>query len=275
MVTMTIALVLFGIAATGGLLLAYLRFTNRNLPLPLAFGHGALAASGIITLLLAVRPAGTPTPARVAAGMFVVGARRLHAALLPPAQEDAAARHRGRPRPRRGVGVRGAPPRREPGRLMRHPLHTAFVHFPLALLGTSLVFDVVGLLRDDPLWWSIAFWNIALGLAIGVLTATTGFIDSLKVPADSPASPLVTRHMVAVATALTCYGASIWARGGAGAPEGLVLAAALALEGLGLVLLLLGGYWGGEMVYRHGVGRVDASPDANESEHLQSRSSGV
>ena len=42
---MTIALTLFGLAATGGLLLAYLRFTNKPLPISLAMLHGLIAES--------------------------------------------------------------------------------------------------------------------------------------------------------------------------------------------------------------------------------------
>ncbi len=71
---MTIALVLFGLAAAGGLLLAYLRFSDKPLPLPLALLHGAGAAAGIVALLLAVMRAGAPGQARLALGLFVVAA---------------------------------------------------------------------------------------------------------------------------------------------------------------------------------------------------------
>ncbi|HMI93678.1 MAG TPA: DUF2231 domain-containing protein [Polyangiales bacterium] len=135
-----------------------------------------------------------------------------------------------------------------------HPLHTVFVHFPIALLGTSLAFDLLGLARDEASWWAISYWNIALGLAVSVITMVTGLIDSMRVPQDSPAAAIVTRHMIAMLAALSCYGAALAFRPVGRPPTAGALVATLALEGVGLGLLLLGGFLGGELVYRHGVG---------------------
>ena len=140
----------------------------------------------------------------------------------------------------------------------RPPLHAAFVHFPIALLGTSLVFDGAALVLGAPLGWTIAFWNLALGLAISVVTATTGLVDSLRVAPEAAAATVVTRHMLVVLSALTCYGAALLVRGGAQVPTGSACLGTLALELGGLVLLLVGGWLGGELVYRHGVGHVPA-----------------
>jgi len=135
-----------------------------------------------------------------------------------------------------------------------HPIHTVFVHFPIALLGTSLAFDLLGLARNDALWWAIAYWNIALGLAVSVITVSTGLIDSTRVPQGSPAAAIVTRHLIAMLAALSCYGAALAIRPVGQAPTAAGLVATLALEGVGLGLLLLGGFLGGELVYQHGVG---------------------
>ena len=71
---MTVAIILFALAATGGGLLAYLRINNKALPLPLALAHGAAAASGLIALLLAVLNGPATTMSRVALGLFVAAA---------------------------------------------------------------------------------------------------------------------------------------------------------------------------------------------------------
>ena len=71
---MTIALVLFGLAAAGGLTLAFLRFKEKDLPFPLALLHGAGAAAGIVALVLVVMRAGAPSQARLALILFVVAA---------------------------------------------------------------------------------------------------------------------------------------------------------------------------------------------------------
>lgn len=71
---MTAAIILFALAATGGLLLAYLRINNKPLPLPLALVHGAGAAAGLVALLLAVMAGGVPSAARIALGVFLAAA---------------------------------------------------------------------------------------------------------------------------------------------------------------------------------------------------------
>jgi uncharacterized membrane protein len=66
--------------------------------------------------------------------------------------------------------------------------------------------------------------------------------------------------MLCVLIALGCYGAALLVRGGPDSPRGSALVITLAIEALGLGLLLLGGYLGGELVYRHGVGRIEPHP---------------
>jgi hypothetical protein len=70
-----IALVLFGLAAMGGLILATQRFKGAPQPsLPLAVVHGSAAALGLITLAVAVLGTGAPSLAKVALIVFLVAA---------------------------------------------------------------------------------------------------------------------------------------------------------------------------------------------------------
>lgn len=57
-------------------------------------------------------------------------------------------------------------------RVFGHPLHAVLSDVPVGLLGTSLVWDAVGLWRGEPVWWAISFWAIALGLAVAAAAAT-------------------------------------------------------------------------------------------------------
>ncbi|HEV7921674.1 MAG TPA: hypothetical protein VGR02_12870 [Thermoanaerobaculia bacterium] len=71
---LTWILILFAVAALGGLTLAVLRFRNRPLPMPLALIHGAVAAIALVMLLvLALGPNGTRIE-RISLGGFVVAA---------------------------------------------------------------------------------------------------------------------------------------------------------------------------------------------------------
>jgi hypothetical protein len=71
---MTLALALFAVAAVGGALLAYLRFSNKPIPIPLALLHGALAASGLVVLAVGVLNDNAPSRAGLALGLFVLAA---------------------------------------------------------------------------------------------------------------------------------------------------------------------------------------------------------
>ena len=72
---MTIAAVLFAVAAVGGVVMAAMRFGGRELPpMALAVVHGLFAAAGLVTLIAAVLGAHASWAAIIAAVGFVVAA---------------------------------------------------------------------------------------------------------------------------------------------------------------------------------------------------------
>ena len=72
---MLVTLVLFAIAALGGLVLASIRLRGSNPPLALALVHGAVAAAGLVALIAAVLHASaSPSSPRIALALFVVAA---------------------------------------------------------------------------------------------------------------------------------------------------------------------------------------------------------
>ena len=142
-------------------------------------------------------------------------------------------------------------------RVFGHPLHAVLSDFPVPLLGTSLLWDAVAVWRGEPVWWSISFWNVALGLATAAVAACAGAVDYAAIPQGDPALRTATRHMLLMLCAVSPYVLSLVVRGGASAPRGASLWAVFALEGLGLLLLSAGGWYGGHLVFHHGVGRDD------------------
>jgi uncharacterized membrane protein len=153
-----------------------------------------------------------------------------------------------------------------------HPLHAALIHAPMGLLTTSLLWDAVGIWRGEAIWWAISFWVIAAGLAAAAAAATAGFVDYAAIEQGDPALDTGTRHMLFVLGALVPYGVSLFVRGGAGQPSGRALIAVVLLEGLGLLLLSVGGWYGGHLVFHHGVGR-DTQEAAHEDQVTESRTS--
>ena len=72
---MVTALVLFGLAALGGLVMAAIRFGGAERPpLWIALVHGAAAAAGLIALIVAVMGASAPGHAKTALIVFLVAA---------------------------------------------------------------------------------------------------------------------------------------------------------------------------------------------------------
>jgi hypothetical protein len=72
---MTTALVLFALAALGGVTMAAMRLRGAERPpTGLALAHGALAAAGLIALIVAVMNMADPGPARTALVVFIVAA---------------------------------------------------------------------------------------------------------------------------------------------------------------------------------------------------------
>lgn len=72
---MTVALILFAVAAVGGVIMAAMRLGGRELPpMALAIVHGLFAAAGLLTLILAVVGSSASWAAIVAVVGFLVAA---------------------------------------------------------------------------------------------------------------------------------------------------------------------------------------------------------
>lgn len=139
-------------------------------------------------------------------------------------------------------------------RVFGHPVHAILSDFPLALMATSLLWDLLGLWRGEAVWWAISFWSIALGLAVAVLAAFAGAVDYAAIPQESAALGTALRHMLLMLAALGPYLISLLVREGAQPPEGRRLVSVLALEALGALLLSVGGWYGGHLVFHYGIG---------------------
>ncbi|MCI4568862.1 DUF2231 domain-containing protein [Lysobacter sp. CFH 32150] len=141
---------------------------------------------------------------------------------------------------------------------MKHPLHPALVHFPIACWSLATMADLASLL------WGKTAWMLAgVLLAVGVVTAiaamATGFIELLKVDAEHPATRDLNRHMILVMTAWSFYAASLFLR-----LQGTTLtrpdAVDIGLSLAGFVCLGIAGWFGGKLVYAHGIGVAKHPP---------------
>ncbi len=139
-------------------------------------------------------------------------------------------------------------------RVFGHPLHAALSHAPMGLLGTALLWDALGAWRAESAWWAVSYWSVAAGLATALIAACAGAVDYAAIEEGDPALATGSRHLLFVLCALMPYTVSMFARGGPEGPEGRGVLAVLLLDGAGALLLSIGGWYGGHLVFHHGVG---------------------
>ena len=138
------------------------------------------------------------------------------------------------------------------GKPFGHPSHPPFVHFPSALLPVAFIFDIASRLDADLTLTRAAFYNILLGLAVAVFAAITGLIDYLPMVGGSRKKILGTRHLIAQVCAVSLFALSLLVRSfDLDATQTPLLAMVLAAAGT--VVLTVGNYIGGTLVYRQGM----------------------
>ena len=155
-------------------------------------------------------------------------------------------------------------------KLAGHAVHPILVVFPLGLLSTAVVFDLVGLGSGDGSWHAMAFWMIAAGIIGGVLAAVTGFLDYRGIPRNTRARSVGLWHGTGNAVVLALFAASwLLRRPDPANPATL----ALALSFAGVAVALVAGWLGGELVQRLGMG-VDEGAHPNAPSSLSGRPAG-
>jgi len=135
---------------------------------------------------------------------------------------------------------------------MRHPLHPAIVHFPIACWSLAVVADFSSLWLGDPAWrWSGGL--LAVGCGMAVIAVLAGMVELTKVPDGAPRRDRWV-HMGAMLVAFTFFAARLVLRLDAMQPLP-PNALSLFLDAGGFTALGVGGWFGGRLVYHHGVGR--------------------
>ena len=115
----------------------------------------------------------------------------------------------------------------------------------------------------------VGFWNIAGGIVGGLLAAVFGLVDWLAIPAGTRAKRIGLLHAASNVVAIACFAAVWWLR-----YDIATTVPSTGVFGLEVVALLLGatgGWLGGELVDRLGVG-VDNGANLNAPNSISGRS---
>lgn len=132
-----------------------------------------------------------------------------------------------------------------------HAIHPMLIPFPLGLLATAVVFDIVYLTTDRPGFAVAAGYMIAAGIIGGLLAAPFGWIDWFKIPAGTRAKGVGLTHGIGNIVVVVLFAVSWLLRMSNGwEPTAFALVCSFAA----VVLAVVTAWLGGELVERLGVG---------------------
>jgi uncharacterized membrane protein len=149
-------------------------------------------------------------------------------------------------------------------KVLGHPVHPMLIVFPLGLLASAVIFDVLYLVSENAELATAAYWVMAAGIVGDVAAAIFGLIDWLAIPKTTRARRIGAIHGAGNAVVLVLFLVSFLLRAGDAAYLPDVLPFAIGLAGAAIAVATA--WLGGELVYRL---RVAVDDDA----HLDARSS--
>jgi uncharacterized membrane protein len=145
-----------------------------------------------------------------------------------------------------------------------HPIHPMLIPFPIGLLSTAVVFDIIYLITDRGGFTVAAAYAIAGGIIGGALAAPFGWVDFFEIPADTRAKRVALLHGLINAVVLVLFAVSWLLRLNAGGWEPTPLA--LTFSFVAVVIAGVAAWLGGELVDRLAIGIDEgANPDAPSS----------
>ena len=137
-----------------------------------------------------------------------------------------------------------------------HPVHPMLIPFPLALWATSFVVDVLFYFLKNPTLLIISKFMIAAGCLGAIAAAIPGIIDWLAIR-DGEVKRVANWHARLNIAALVVFAISFLLRMGRYSElVGRRLTIPFLLSLVGVILISISGWLGGELVFRYGIGQT-------------------
>lgn len=137
-----------------------------------------------------------------------------------------------------------------------HPIHPMLLPFPLALWTTSFAVDVLFYFLRHPTLLVIAKFMIAAGCLGAIAAAIPGIIDWLAIK-NGDVKRVANWHARLNIAALVIFAISFFLRTGSYSElVGRKLTIPFLLSLVGMILISISGWLGGELVFRYGVGQT-------------------
>lgn len=136
-----------------------------------------------------------------------------------------------------------------------HPIHPMLVHFPIALLTTGWLFDLLAVWRQDERLRESGWYLSITGLLSAGAAVVTGHFAEEAVEHSGIPKPAIEIHEELTFVAAGIFAALVawrFAMRMGLMPEKRVLV--LVVGAVGLLVLFVASYFGGDLVYRYGAG---------------------
>jgi uncharacterized membrane protein len=137
-------------------------------------------------------------------------------------------------------------------KVLGHPLHPMLIVVPLGSFIAAVVFDALYMWRGTAGFAMVGYWNIAAGIVGGLLAAVFGLIDWTAIPSRTRAKRIGLMHGGTNVAVVALFAYAWWTRYN-GVDATLTMNVFL-VELAALILGAVGGWLGGELVDRLGVG---------------------
>jgi uncharacterized membrane protein len=140
--------------------------------------------------------------------------------------------------------------------LAGHPIHPMLIPFPLALWATSFAVDILFYFLRHATLLVVAKFMIAAGCLGAIAAAIPGIIDWLSIK-NGDVKKVANWHARLNIAALVVFAISLFLRMGSYSElVGRKLTIPFLLSLVGVILITISGWLGGELVFRHGVGQT-------------------
>lgn len=128
------------------------------------------------------------------------------------------------------------------------------VHFPIAFWTVAAGAYGWAAAGASELAAMIAKFANGAGLIMGLVAMFAGLFELRSLASGSPAMEVATWHMMAMSTVWVCFLAAILLSGSTGLDHSTAQVGAVVCAGVGFLLMGIGGWLGGRLVYEFGVG---------------------
>lgn len=130
--------------------------------------------------------------------------------------------------------------------LPTHAQHRVLVHFPIALLVISLLFDVLGYLKKNPALTTAAYYNLIVAGVTAPFTVATGLLAWIFAFGQAPLQGFLLYHLILGVTSMLLIWALWWVRvRNQGRLEGAAGRTYVILGALSFMVISLTGHLGG------------------------------